>query len=139
MPRPVALLDANVLYPARLRDLLIRLDIAGRYQARWTERILDECFDNIVEDRPDLTPAQLARTRRHHEGPTPIVGDDREPDPVLIVAAHRVAQRDTQQVARREACQCVRARSALCSEADVLEAPVRGEYQVSPASGMGPL
>jgi hypothetical protein len=64
MPRPVALLDANVLYPARLRDLLIRLDIAGRYQARWTERILDECFDNIVEDRPDLTPAQLARTRR---------------------------------------------------------------------------
>src|SRR5690606_40816633 len=29
MPRPVALLDANVLYPARLRDLLIRLAIAG--------------------------------------------------------------------------------------------------------------
>jgi hypothetical protein len=33
------LLDANVLYPARMRDLLIRLAIAGLYQARWSERI----------------------------------------------------------------------------------------------------
>lgn len=64
MPRPVALLDANVLYPARLRDLLIRLAIAGLYQARWSEQILDECFDNLLEDRPDLTHDQLARTRR---------------------------------------------------------------------------
>jgi predicted nucleic acid-binding protein len=60
----MALLDANVLYPARLRDLLIRLAIAGLYQARWSEQILDECFDNLIEDRPDLTEGQLARTRR---------------------------------------------------------------------------
>jgi predicted nucleic acid-binding protein len=60
----VALLDANVLYPARLRDLLIRLAIAGPYQARWSEQILDECFDNSLENRPDLTPEQLARTRQ---------------------------------------------------------------------------
>lgn len=64
MPRPVALLDANVLYPARLRDLLIRLAINGLYQARWSEQILDECFDNLLENRPDLTQEQLARTRR---------------------------------------------------------------------------
>lgn len=64
MTRPVAFLDANVLYPARLRDLLIRLAIAGLYQARWSEQILDECFDNLAENRPDLTPQQLARTRQ---------------------------------------------------------------------------
>ena len=63
MARPVALLDANVLYPARLRDLLIRLDIAGLYQARWSEQILDECFQNLVEDRPDLADGRLDRTR----------------------------------------------------------------------------
>jgi len=55
--------DANLLYPARVRDLLIRLDLAGLYQARWTEQILDECFDNLSEDRPELPAAQLARTR----------------------------------------------------------------------------
>lgn len=64
MARPVALLDANALYPARLRDLLIRLDIAGLYQARWSEHILDECFENILDNRPDLTDEQLGRTRR---------------------------------------------------------------------------
>ena len=64
MARPVALLDANVLYPARLRDLLIRLDIAGLYRARWSEQILDECFENLLEDHSDLTDAQLSRTRQ---------------------------------------------------------------------------
>lgn len=64
MARPVALLDANVLYPARLRDLFIRLAIAGLYQARWSQHILDECFDNLREHRPDLNDAQLSRTRR---------------------------------------------------------------------------
>jgi len=62
--RPAALLDANVLYPARLRDLLVRLAIAGQYQARWTERILDECFESLVADRPDLPAEHLHRTRR---------------------------------------------------------------------------
>lgn len=58
------MLDPNVLYPARLRDLLLRLAIAGLYQARWSEQILDECFDNLLENRPDLTHEQVARTRQ---------------------------------------------------------------------------
>ncbi len=57
-------LDANVLYPARLRDLFVRLAIAGMYQARWTDQILDECFRSIISDRPDLSEAALERTRR---------------------------------------------------------------------------
>ena len=64
MARPVGLLDANVLYPARLRVLFIRLAIAGLYQARWSQHILEECFDNLREHRPDLNDAQLLRTRR---------------------------------------------------------------------------
>lgn len=64
MARPVALLDANVLYPARLRDLLLRLNVAGMYQARWSEQILDECFRNIIEDRPDLSVNRLALVLR---------------------------------------------------------------------------
>ncbi len=64
MARPAAVLDANVLYPARLRDLFLRLAIAGHYQALWTERILDECFDSLLADRPDLSSDHLHRTRR---------------------------------------------------------------------------
>jgi len=62
--RPAAVLDANVLYPARLRDLFLRLAIAGHYRALWTERILNECFDNLHVDRPDIPAEHLHRTRR---------------------------------------------------------------------------
>ena len=46
--------DANVLYPAPLRDLLIRLARKNVFQARWTDQILDEVFRNIAKNRPDL-------------------------------------------------------------------------------------
>lgn len=59
----VVLYDACVLYPAPLRDLLVRLANTGIVRARWSEPILDECFRNILENRPDLKPESLERTR----------------------------------------------------------------------------
>jgi hypothetical protein len=56
-------LDACVLHPAPLRDLLIRLDLAGMVRARWSERIMEECFASIIARRPDLAPDALDRTR----------------------------------------------------------------------------
>ena len=55
--------DACVLYPAPLRDLLVRIAAAGIVRAYWTEAILDECFENISKQRPDLSRERLARTR----------------------------------------------------------------------------
>jgi hypothetical protein len=59
----VVLYDACVLYPAPLRDLLLRLAQAGVVRARWTELILDEAFRNILANRPDLSASSLVRTR----------------------------------------------------------------------------
>jgi hypothetical protein len=50
----VALLDANVLYPAYLRDALLRLAAAEIYQVRWSRKILDEMTRNVLENNPDL-------------------------------------------------------------------------------------
>ncbi|NLT34274.1 MAG: PIN domain-containing protein [Gaiellales bacterium] len=58
----VALLDADVLYPARLRDVLLSVAEAGLYRVIWTERILDEMVRNVLDDRPDLAPNQLHHT-----------------------------------------------------------------------------
>jgi predicted nucleic acid-binding protein len=55
--------DACVLYPSTLRDLLIRLAQAGLVRAKWTDEILDEVFDNLEKNRPDLDPQRLHRTR----------------------------------------------------------------------------
>lgn len=54
--------DACVLYPAPLRDFLIRLALSGRYRARWTHEIQDEWRRNVVMNRPDLDPLALERT-----------------------------------------------------------------------------
>jgi hypothetical protein len=55
--------DACVLYPAPLRDLLVRLAQTRLFHARWTDRILDETFRSVQERRADLSGEQLARTR----------------------------------------------------------------------------
>ncbi|HEX8106626.1 MAG TPA: hypothetical protein VF516_02810 [Kofleriaceae bacterium] len=38
--------DACVLFPAPLRDLLMRVAHTGLVRARWSNAILDECFRN---------------------------------------------------------------------------------------------
>jgi predicted nucleic acid-binding protein len=60
--RYTALLDANVLYPATLRDLLLSLARDGLYHARWSERIQDEWVRSLLARRPDLEAAALHRT-----------------------------------------------------------------------------
>ncbi|MFD6860325.1 PIN domain-containing protein [Rhodococcus sp. NPDC060090] len=57
------LYDANVLYPNVLRDVLIRLAQTGLVHARWTDRILDESFGNLAEDRPDIPAARMKKLR----------------------------------------------------------------------------
>lgn len=52
--RYTAVLDANVLYPNLLRDLLLSLAAAGLYHARWTEKINEEWSRNLTADRPDI-------------------------------------------------------------------------------------
>ncbi len=55
--------DACVLYPAPLRDLLMRLALTDLYRARWTDMIHDEWMHNVLTNRPDLKAEDLERTR----------------------------------------------------------------------------
>ena len=59
-----ALFDACVLYPAPLRDLLLRLAFTGLFRARWTDRIHEEWIRNLLKKRLDLRRDALERTRR---------------------------------------------------------------------------
>lgn len=55
--------DANVLYDAAARDLLIRFAMRGLVRVRWTEHILDECFHALRRNRPDFQEDRLVRMR----------------------------------------------------------------------------
>lgn len=54
--RYTAVLDANTLYPAPLRDLLLSLAVEGLYHARWTTEIHEEWCRNLVRKRPEIEP-----------------------------------------------------------------------------------
>ena len=74
MTAAVALLDANVLYAAPLRDLLLQLAFAGLYQARWSADIDDEWMRNLRVARPDLVPQiTLTHVMMHHALPDALV------------------------------------------------------------------
>ncbi|CAN5280143.1 hypothetical protein BH10PLA2_BH10PLA2_05680 [soil metagenome] len=64
MELPVtAVYDANVLYSAPLRDLLIRLAMAGLVRARWTDSIHEEWMRNLALNHPNVTCEKAARVR----------------------------------------------------------------------------
>lgn len=56
-------LDACVLYPSILRDVLLSLGLTGLYQPKWTATIQDEWKRNLRTNRPDIAEDQLARTQ----------------------------------------------------------------------------
>lgn len=55
--------DACVLYPAPLRDLLMRLALTDRFRARWSNAIHDEWTRNLLRNRPELDPTTIQKTR----------------------------------------------------------------------------
>jgi hypothetical protein len=58
-----AIYDACVLYPAPIRDVLMHLALTNLYRARWTNQIHEEWIRSLLANRPDLSRAQLERTR----------------------------------------------------------------------------
>ncbi|WP_440980812.1 PIN domain-containing protein [Shinella sumterensis] len=58
-----ALLDANVLYPAPLRDLLIQLAQTNLFRARWSADIHREWIDALLRNEPSRDRTTLERTR----------------------------------------------------------------------------
>lgn len=61
MSRFTVIYDANVFYPAPLRDLLLRLASCGLFRARWSKEIEAEWVRNLLINRPELAD-KLPRT-----------------------------------------------------------------------------
>lgn len=59
----IVIYDSCVLYPAPLRDLLMRLALIDLFQAKWTNNIHEEWIRNLLKNRPDLTKERLEMIR----------------------------------------------------------------------------
>lgn len=67
---PIAVLDANVLFPFTLRDTLLRAAAADLFQVRWSDEILAETTRNLVA-KGRTTEAQAMSLRAAMEGAFP--------------------------------------------------------------------
>jgi predicted nucleic acid-binding protein len=63
MSQLTALLDANVLYPAPIRDILLQLAVEDVFQARWTADIHQEWLEALLRNEPRRERTTLERTR----------------------------------------------------------------------------
>lgn len=63
MGQYIALLDANILYPAPLRDLFLQLAVMDLFRARWTADIHREWIEALLRNEPHRNRATLERTQ----------------------------------------------------------------------------
>jgi hypothetical protein len=72
-----AFLDAKALYPAELRNLLMRLALAEAYRPLWSDRVQKEWTEALARDRPDLPREKIERvcTLMEHHIPEATVED----------------------------------------------------------------
>src|ERR1022692_4131141 len=63
MSHYTALLDANVLYPAPMRDLLLELAVTDLYKAKWTADIHREWIEALLRNEPKRDRKLLEGTR----------------------------------------------------------------------------
>lgn len=71
MGAPVVLADANVLYSAILRDLLMEIAARRAIQLHWTDAIQGEWMRALLKNRPDLTAHQVKRTQSRMDAALP--------------------------------------------------------------------
>jgi len=63
-PKTNALLDACVLYPAPVRDLLLSIAAEGLFNPVWSAEIQNEWISNLLTNRSDLKREQLIATTK---------------------------------------------------------------------------
>jgi predicted nucleic acid-binding protein len=68
--RYTVVLDANVLYPTLLRDLVLSLAHADLYSAKWSAHIRDEWMRSLIRDRPHMR-AKIEEAARTMESAIP--------------------------------------------------------------------
>jgi len=61
-PNFTVVLDACVLYPAPVRDLMLSFGAVGLLKPKWSHLIQQEWLSNLLKNRPELKEKQLNQT-----------------------------------------------------------------------------
>ena len=70
MSHYTALLDANILYPAPMRDIFVQLAKDDLFRAKWTADIHREWINAVLKREPHRDSRKLKRTRERMDSET---------------------------------------------------------------------
>ena len=65
-----AILDADVLYRAAIRDILLQLAKDDLFEAKWTVQIHEEWMEALAKNRPDIARSRIERLRNKMDAET---------------------------------------------------------------------
>lgn len=82
----MAVLDANVLYPAPVRDYLLHLAEQSLYIPKWTDDIHDEWIRNLIRQRKDISIQSLLSAKN--------AMNNAFPDANIIHYKHKIGELD---------------------------------------------
>ncbi len=120
-------LDACVLYPQTLRDVLLTAAESGLYYPLWSDDVLDEVERNLIKNR-SLTPQQIAHLREQMNGAFP--------DSTVTGYAPLVASMTNHEGDRHVLAAAVRGNAEVIVTENLRHFPVAGcsPYEIRPCS-----
>lgn len=71
--RFTCIIDANVLYPTYLRDIIFQFAIEGLFTIKWSEKIFDECEKALLKKGIESKKVKRLKNNIHHAFPDALV------------------------------------------------------------------
>jgi predicted nucleic acid-binding protein len=95
MSRTVAFLDACVLYPFSLRDVLIQFSVEGMFQAKWSGKVQAEVIKNVEGNNPKIS-GRLLRTFELMENAVPDFLSEPTQETIALVSESSTDPKDVE-------------------------------------------
>jgi predicted nucleic acid-binding protein len=95
MSRTVAFLDACVLYPFSLRDVLIQFSVEGMFQAKWSTQVQSEVIKNVEKYHPTIS-GRLTRTFQLMEMAVPDFHAEPSQETIALVSESSTDPKDVE-------------------------------------------
>ena len=131
MSRTVAFLDACVLYPFSLRDVLMQFSVEGMFQAKWSAKVQDEVIRNVEGNNPS-TSGKLKRTFALMESAVPDFRSEPTPETIALVSESETDPKDVEILAATIDGACTHLVTSNLRDFDIAYGSARGVAVIHP-------
>lgn len=131
MSRTIAFLDACVLYPFSLRDVLMQFSVEGMFQAKWSAKVQAEVIKNVEGNNPTAA-GKLGRTFELMESAVPDFRSEPTPETAALVSVSSTDPKDVEILAAAIDGGCTHLVTSNLKDFDIAYGSARGVAVMHP-------